>query len=66
MTRKKVTEHNLVSLWHVTFTKVNKKGEPLLNEDGSVKLFADPYLNMQLSGVVNKVDIDNLQEISYD
>jgi len=61
-----MTEHNLVSLWHVTFTKVNKKGEPLLNEDGSVKLFADPYINMELSAVVNKVNPDNLQEISND
>ena len=59
-----MTEHNIVSLWHVTFVKVNEKGEPLLNEDGSVKLFFNPEINMDLSFVNDKVNIDNLQEMS--
>ena len=55
---------NNIEVWDITFCKVDDDGEPLLNEDGSVKLFQDTKCRFDLSWVSDVVDEDMLQEIS--
>tara|TARA_B100000214_G_C23828590_1_gene563114 strand:- start:349 stop:525 length:177 start_codon:yes stop_codon:yes gene_type:complete len=55
---------NNIEVWDITFYKVDDEGEPLLNEDGSVKLFQDTKGRFDLSWISDVVDEDMLQEIS--
>ena len=57
-----------IEVWDITFCKVDDDGEPLLNEDGSVKLFQDTKCRLDLSWIaetISDADAEHvLQEIS--
>ena len=52
-----------IAVWDVTFYKVDEEGEPLLNEDGSVKLFQDKKCRLDIDWISDSVDEHLLQEI---
>lgn len=56
MTKKKHT----INVWECTFNKVDDEGNPLLNTDGTVKLFEAPKLDW--SHIAEYVDHDDLEE----
>ena len=53
-------EKYLIQVWECTFNKVDDEGNPLLNKDGTVKLFEAP--NLDWSHIAEYVDHDDLEE----
>tara|TARA_R110002012_G_scaffold232454_1_gene405250 strand:- start:559 stop:747 length:189 start_codon:yes stop_codon:yes gene_type:complete len=56
-----------LEVWDITFCKVDDDGEPLLNKDGSVKLFQDTNRKFDFSWLSDAIDddlVEYLQEIS--
>jgi hypothetical protein len=57
-----------IEVHSVTFCKLDEEGEPLVNEDGSLKLFQDTNNKLDFSWIAetfDDVDAENvLQEVS--
>jgi hypothetical protein len=55
-----------VAVWNLTFYLIdNETGDPVLNDDGSVKEFhADDYVDCDF--IANGLDLDDLEEIVSD
>jgi hypothetical protein len=51
-----------IAVWDIQFYKVDKNGDELLNDDGSVKLFTSSR-NMDFSWVAESADANELEEI---
>ena len=58
-----------LEVYSVTFCKLDEEGEPLVNEDGSLKLFQDTNRRFDFSWLSDVIDddlVEHLQEITDD
>ena len=57
-----------LEVYSVTFCKLDEEGEPLVNEDGSLRLFQDTNRRLDFSWIaetIDDADAENvLQEVS--
>ena len=56
-----------LEVYSVTFCKLDEEGEPLVNEDGSLRLFQDTNRRLDfswLSDVIDDAYVEHLLEVS--
>jgi hypothetical protein len=61
---EKITPKFTVLVWACTFFKVDADGIPLLNEDGTVKVFKFKGPNLNWAPVTEGIECDDLVEES--
>ena len=59
-----------IEVYSITFCMLDEEGEPLLNKDGSLKLFQDTNRRLDFSWIAETIDdadaVQVLQEITTD